>query len=64
MRSELCFSYNRLMISLTGGDGRTRTAVQTPHQTAFYMFILSLVVGWNLPEDRPKPAYPLNLGRV
>ena len=46
------------------GDGRTRTAVQTPHQTAFYMFILSLFVGWNLPEDRPKPAYPLNLGRV
>lgn len=27
------------------GAGRTRTAVQTPHQAAFYTFSLSLVVG-------------------
>ena len=47
-----------------GGDGRTRTAVQTPHQAAFYTFSLSLVVGWQMPEDRPVPAYPLSLGRV
>ena len=46
------------------GDGRTRTAVQTPHQAAFYTFSLSLVVGWQMPEDRPVPAYPLSLGRV
>ncbi len=46
------------------GDGRTRTAVQTPHQAAFYTLSLSLVVGWQMPEDRPVPAYPLSLGRV
>ena len=33
------------------GDGRTRTAVQTPHQAAFYTFILPLIVGNGMPED-------------
>ena len=55
---------NSYWISNIGGDGRTRTAVQTPHQAAFYTLILSLVVGLHLPEDRPMQAYPLNLGRV
>ena len=33
------------------GDGRTRTAVQTPYQVAFYTFILPLLVGNGMPED-------------
>lgn len=44
------------------GDGRTRTAVQTPHQAAFYTLSHPLVVGRRLPGDRPLAAYPLNLG--
>ena len=44
------------------GDGRTRTAVQPNHQYAFYMLILSLVVGKRLPKDRPPQPYPLGLG--
>ena len=43
------------------GDGRTRTAVQPNHQYAFYMLILSLIVGSRLPEDRPPEPYPLSL---
>ena len=46
------------------GDGRTRTAVQTPHQRAFYTFSLPLVFDARLPEDRPSCAYPLGLGGV
>ena len=34
-----------------GGDGRTRTAVQTPYPIAFYTFILPLLVGNGMPED-------------
>ena len=33
------------------GDGRTRTAVQTPYPIAFYTFILPLIVGNGMPED-------------
>ena len=44
------------------GDGRTRTAVQTTHQEAFYTLSLSLIVGPKLPEGRPPQAYPLDLG--
>ena len=44
------------------GDGRTRTAVQTPHQAAFYMLIRPLVVGNGLPEGGLTEAYPLDLG--
>ena len=47
---------------LSCGDGRTRTAVQPNHQYAFYMLILSLVVGKRLPKDRPPQTYPLGLG--
>ena len=41
------------------GDGRSRTAVQTKSQVAFYTLILSLIVGPGLPKDRPPGAYPL-----
>ena len=43
------------------GDGRTRTAVQTPHQRAFYTLSLALVFDRELPPDRLLKAYPLNL---
>ena len=33
------------------GDGRTRTAVQTPYPIAFYTLILPLIVGNGMPED-------------
>ena len=32
------------------GDGRSRTAVQTSHQIAFYTFIRPLIVGSGLPD--------------
>ena len=47
-----------------GGDGRSRTAVQTTHQEAFYTFSRPLVVGRGLPEDGLTEAYPLRLGRI
>ena len=47
---------------LSSGDGRTRTAVQPNHQYAFYMLILSLIVGNRLPKDRLPETYPLGLG--
>ena len=37
--------------SLFCGDGRTRTAVQTPYPIAFYTLILPLIVGNGMPED-------------
>ena len=43
------------------GDGRTRTAVQTPHQAAFYTLSFPLFVGRGLPENGPPEAYPLGL---
>ena len=46
------------------GDGRSRTAVQTSHQVAFYTFIRPLVVGPGLPEGGLTLAYPLGLGGV
>ena len=46
---------------ISSGDGRTRTAVQTPHPKAFYTLIPSLVVGPGLPEDRRTGPYPLGL---
>ena len=44
-----------------GGDGRTRTAVQTNHPKAFYTLILSLIVGNELPGGRLLKTYPLFL---
>ena len=44
------------------GDGRTRTAVQTPHRVAFYTLIRPLVFVYNLPEGGPDAAYRLGLG--
>ena len=46
------------------GDGRTRTAVQTPYQVAFYTFILPLVFVPGMPEGGLTGAYPLGLGGV
>ncbi len=43
------------------GDGRDRTAVQTPHQRAFYTLSLTLFFVQGLPPDRLPKAYPLNL---
>ena len=44
------------------GDGRTRTAVQTPHQAAFYTLSLPLIFDDELPADGLLKAYPLGLG--
>ena len=52
---------NRLIINLNCGDGRTRTAVQTPHQTVFYTLSQTLVFDRGLPPDRLPKAYPLDL---
>ena len=46
-------------VSFFRGDGRSRTAVQTKSQVAFYTLILPLIVGRGLPEDGPPGAYPL-----
>ena len=53
---------NRLILNLNCGDGRTRTAVQTPHQRAFYTLSLALSFDQGLPSDRLHKAYPLSLG--
>ena len=53
--------HNGLILNLNCGDGRTRTAVQTPHQRAFYTLSLPLVFDQGLPEDRLPETYPLNL---
>lgn len=42
---------NLLKISVFCGGERTRTAVQTPHQAAFYTLIFPLIVGIGLPES-------------
>ena len=52
---------DRKLIGPFCGDGRTRTAVQTPHQTAFYTLSLTLVFDQGLPSDGLPKAYPLNL---
>ena len=60
--SKKCLSgYLRGIFS---GDGRSRTAVQTTRQEAFYTFSRPLVVGRGLPEDGLTEAYPLRLGRI
>ena len=46
------------------GDGRSRTAVQTTRQEAFYTLSRPLVVGRGLPDDGVTEAYPLRLGRI
>ena len=46
------------------GDGRTRTAVQTPYQVAFYTFIRPLVFVPGMPTGGLTRAYPLELGGV
>ena len=54
--------FDLLIKLLFCGDGRTRTAVQTPHQIAFYTLSLTLVFDHELPSDMPFMTYPLNLG--
>ena len=46
------------------GDGRTRTAVQTTHQKAFYTLSHPLIVSNGMPEDGLTVTYPLSLGAV
>ena len=58
---SVCKTSNWLIYNLNCGDGRTRTAVQTPHQTAFYTLSLALVFDLGLPSDRLPEAYPLDL---
>ena len=53
-----------LKINDGSGDGRSRTAVQTTRQEAFYTLSRPLVVGRGLPEDGLTEAYPLRLGRI
>ncbi len=57
-------SPNSLKISPYCGDGRSRTAVQTPYQIAFYTFIRPLVVGSRMPDGGLTGTYPLGLGGV
>ena len=53
-----------VFLLLDCGDGRTRTAVQTPHQRAFYTLSLPLVFDQGLPEDWLPKTYPLYLSGV
>ena len=53
-----------MLKGITRGDGRTRTAVQTPHQAAFYMLILPLVFDRDMPEDGLVAAYLLKLNEM
>lgn len=55
---------NREAFWVESGDGRSRTAVQTTYQTAFYTLSRPLVVGRGLPDDGLTEAYPLGLGRI
>ncbi len=64
MRKFMRKFYNLLIISIKSGDGRTRTAVQTPHRAAFYTLSLTLVFDLGLPSDRLPWAYPLELGGI
>ena len=61
---ELCKILVISLLRTFSGDGRSRTAVQTSHQVAFYTFIRPLVVGLGLPEGGLTLAYPLGLGGV
>jgi len=49
--------YDRLFC----GDGRTRTAVQTLHQAAFYALISPLIFDNGQPKSGRTKAYPLSL---
>ena len=61
--SEKGFSTDlNAFLFLLCGDGRTRTAVQTPHRVAFYTLIRPLFFDCNLPEGGPDAAYRLGLG--
>lgn len=60
---ELCL-IGLIVINQYCGDGRSRTAVQTTRQEAFYTLSRPLVVGRGLPEDGLTEAYPLRLGRI
>lgn len=46
------------------GDGRSRTAVQTPYQVAFYTLIRPLIFDPGVPEGELTGTYPLGLGGV
>lgn len=61
---SVCKTYKSLIFNQYSGDGRSRTAVQTTYQTAFYTLSRPLVVGCGLPEDGLTEAYPLGLGRI
>ena len=61
---ELCKILVISLLRTFSGDGRSRTAVQTSHQVAFYTFIRPLVVGPGLPDGGLTLAYPLGLGGV
>ena len=60
----VCRLSNLLITNVVCGDGRTRTAVQTPHQRAFYTLSLPLIFDQGLPEDWLPKTYPLNLSGV
>ena len=60
---EYFFSLQYICFPLSG-DGRTRTAVQTKSQWAFYTLILPLIVGTDQPEDGQIRTYPLKLDAV
>lgn len=47
---ELCKILAISPLWTLSGDGRSRTAVQTSHQIAFYTFIRPLIVGPGLPD--------------
>ena len=49
-RLELCKILVISSLRTFSGDGRSRTAVQTSHQIAFYTFIRPLIVGSGLPD--------------
>lgn len=63
-RLELCKILTISPLWTFSGDGRSRTAVQTSHQIAFYTFIHPLIVGSGLPNGGLTGAYPLSLGGV
>lgn len=63
-RLELCKILAISPLWTFSGDGRSRTAVQTSHQIAFYTFIHPLIVGSGLPNGGLTGAYPLSLGGV
>ena len=64
MGADLCPAISTKKAAKSGlfcGDGRTRTAVQTQHQSAFYILILPLIFVKQLRTDTPPDPYPLNL---